>query len=147
MIKPCLEISNKQTFRWYQKFKSQKDPGFGKLRDYARAHYAQLLRMLLAPKRERCTRKLGPVQFEFRGRSIVRDDFAVVCDRGHDLQCSLWRDDLGLGSKLYRWRSKKTCVLYVHDVGGSRLGALSCLGVALDAGDYGTKLRNQAQDK
>ena len=45
------------------------------------------LRMLLAPKRERCTRKLGPVQFEFRGRSIVRDDFAVVCDRGHDLQC------------------------------------------------------------
>ena len=118
-------------------FKSQKDPGFGKLRDYARAHYAQLLRMLLAPKRERCTRKLGPVQFEFRGRSIVRDDFAVVCDRGHDLQCSLWRDDLGLGSKLYRWRSKKTCVLYVHDVGGSRLGALSCLGVALDAGAAG----------
>ena len=28
-------------------FKSQKDPGFGKLRDYARAHYAQLLLSLI----------------------------------------------------------------------------------------------------
>ena len=118
-------------------FRGQRDPGFSKLRSYCRAHYSSLLRMLLAPRREVCAGRLGPDAFTFRGRSIVREDFEVMSDRQHTLQCSLWRDDLGLGKRIYRWRQKRACVLYVHDVGGSRLGALSCLGVALDAGCSG----------
>lgn len=89
-----------------------------------------------------------------------RDDFTVVNDRGGDLACSLWRDEGhgggagtpgGAGAspssggfrpfaKFRKTRDdarRRFCVVYVHDVGGSRLGALSCLGVALDAGAAG----------
>ena len=115
-------------------------------------NYAALLRKMLSPRREPFDgAALGPSGFEFRGRRVRRDDFQVQNDRGLELACSLWRDE-GHGAPgappspggfrpLSRFRSAKKdrrfCVLYVHDVGGSRLGALSCLGVALDAGAAG----------
>ncbi|KAK7239291.1 hypothetical protein SO694_00025280 [Aureococcus anophagefferens] len=136
----------------WRSFKSQEETGFGKLREYVAKNYAALLRKMLSPRREPFDgAALGPSGFEFRGRRVRRDDFAVQNDRGLELACSLWRDE-GHGAPgappspggfrpLSRFRSAKKdrrfCVLYVHDVGGSRLGALSCLGVALDAGAAG----------
>lgn len=114
----------------WRSFKQQEEVGFGKLRDYVSDNYVGLLRKMLSPPREHFhLSALGPVSFEFRGRTIRRDDFTVMNERGWDLGCSLWTDD--------KRRDRRYCIVYVHDIGGSRLAALSSLGVALDSGVAG----------
>ena len=54
-------------------------------------NYAALLRKMLSPRREPFDgAALGPAGFEFRGRRVRRDDFAVQNDRGLELACSLY---------------------------------------------------------
>ncbi|KAH8055826.1 hypothetical protein JL721_10140 [Aureococcus anophagefferens] len=78
----------------WRSFKSQEETGFGKLREYVAKNYAALLRKMLSPRREPFDgAALGPSGFEFRGRRVRRDDFAVQNDRGLELACSLWRDE------------------------------------------------------
>jgi len=121
----------------WRAFKQQEDAGFGALREYVSKNYVLLLRKMLSPARERyATMALGPECFDFRGRRLRRDDFAATNERGLDLQCSLWRDRAESPSSK-RSKRRRSCVVYVHDVGGSRLGSLSSLGVALDAGAHG----------
>ncbi|KAJ8612553.1 hypothetical protein CTAYLR_003730 [Chrysophaeum taylorii] len=118
----------------WRSFKQQEEAGFGKLRDYVSNNYVALLRKMLSPAREPyAISKLGPKEFEFRGRELGREDFFATNDRGFALECSLWRDRAPPKTT----SSKRFCVVYVHDVGGSRLGSLSSLGVALDAGSAG----------
>mmetsp|Transcript_17968 Transcript_17968/g.27029 ORF Transcript_17968/g.27029 Transcript_17968/m.27029 type:complete len:824 (-) Transcript_17968:506-2977(-) len=159
----------------WRSFKAQEQSGLTALRDYVGKNYIMLLRKMLCPDREHyATAALGPESFDFRGRRLRRDDFSVRNERGHLLQCSLWRDRpenntpglpeqnstgtentqgtpthdngplrnfrrslRGLVSGVLGRRERLYCVLYVHDVGGSRLAALSSLGVALDAGAAG----------
>lgn len=130
----------------WKSFKQQEEVGFGKLRDYVSDNYIALLRKMLSPPRERVrTTDLGPSVFKFRDRQIRRDDFVVVNERNIDLRCSVWLDSdfdekvVAKRTGLLRRpvKAKRYCVVYAHDVGGSRLASLSSLGVALDAGVAG----------
>ena len=130
----------------WRTFKLQEEAGFGPLRDYVSKNYVMLLRKMLAPTREKYDLSaLGPETFDFRGRELRRDDFVATNERGFALQCSLWRDRRDdedddasyLSSRKKHNRRRKYCVVYAHDVGGSRLGSLSSMGVALDAGAHG----------
>ncbi|KAJ1449112.1 hypothetical protein M885DRAFT_536832 [Pelagophyceae sp. CCMP2097] len=180
----------------WRQFKEQEEVGFGMLRKYVSANYPALLRKVLSPDRENCgTDHLGPETFSFRGRTVRRSDYTVKNERGFEIKCSLWCNDLktageqappsttarglqkgelvrckravanqrqewlvGTVAKASRSRvevdferhsaqfepgdlervARRTyCIVYVHDVGGSRLGSLSSLGVALDTGVAG----------
>lgn len=92
--------------------------------------YGALVNAIIRPPRSLYDpSKLGPVQFNFGGRSFKRTDFNLVNPREMRFCCSLWEP-----IESDRPSSSLPCVIYMHGNSSSRLEALASLSLVLGLG-------------
>jgi len=90
-------------------------------------HYAAIWKAIIRPPRDLYhDRDLGPDEFVFGKRKIVRNDIELLNHRGQRLKCSHFQP-----APEYRIAEKLPCVIYLHGNSSSRLEALSCLPILL----------------
>ncbi|CAM9109177.1 unnamed protein product [Pylaiella littoralis] len=95
----------------------------------AKAGYQELVNAIIRPPRAQYdVQALGPVEFEFVGKSFKRIDFRLLNDRGHVLECSHWQP--------HGWRRAEQlpCIVYMHGNSSARVEALPQLSLALTLG-------------
>lgn len=92
--------------------------------------YQSLVNAIIRPPRcEYDMTKLGPVQFDFCGKTFQRKDFMLRNPRGLHFCCSLWEP-----LSTDRQSAVLPCVIYMHGNSSSRMEALSALSLVLSIG-------------
>lgn len=87
------------------------------------SHYETLCNMVIRPPRYTYELDdMGPKQFKIDGQRYLRNDFELINQRGHTLQCSHF-----IQKEYWESGEKQPCVIYCHGNSGCRLDSLDCV--------------------
>jgi hypothetical protein len=92
--------------------------------------YTELVNAIIRPPRcKYTTQHLGPVSFNFCGRTFQRTDFELRNMRGLKIVCSMWEP-----ASENRHNPVLPCVIYMHGNSSARLEAIPQLALTLSLG-------------
>lgn len=93
--------------------------------------YNELVNAIIRPPRcQYDMEQLGPVYFEFCGKTFQRRDFELINNRGMKFVCSHWEP-----TAKSRHNPVIPCIIYMHGNSSARLEGLSQLSLALAMGN------------